>query len=118
MLQAYVDEAGRLVALEEFEPNREKWHFAQVLPSIPERYRCCGCAHPFVAHPGAMVQCPQCGHLYVQVEWRRRSTARRSRRRCFTNPAQTDWVMRCTPRKVLRTAEQEPVVLPPAKRAA
>jgi hypothetical protein len=26
--------------------------------------------------------------------------------------------MRCTPRKVLRTAEQEPVVLPPAKRAA
>jgi hypothetical protein len=36
----------------------------------------------------------------------------------FTSPAQTDWVMRCTPRKVLRTAEQEPVVLPPAKRAA
>jgi hypothetical protein len=33
----------------------------------------------------------------------------------FTNPTQTDWVMRCTPRKVLRTAEQEPVVLPPAK---
>jgi DNA polymerase III alpha subunit len=27
----------------------------------------------------------------------------------------TDWVMRCTPRKVLRAAEQEPVVLPPAK---
>jgi hypothetical protein len=36
----------------------------------------------------------------------------------FTSPAQTDWVMRCTPRKVLRTAEQEPIVLPPAKRAA
>jgi len=36
----------------------------------------------------------------------------------FTSPTQTDWVMRCTPRKVLRTAEQEPVVLPPAKRAA
>src|ERR1700730_6624948 len=36
----------------------------------------------------------------------------------FTNPTQTDWVMRCTPRKVLRTAEHEPVVLPPAKRAA
>jgi hypothetical protein len=33
----------------------------------------------------------------------------------FTSPTQTDWVMRCTPRKVLRTAEQEPVVLPPAK---
>ena len=30
----------------------------------------------------------------------------------------TDWVMRCTPRKVLRTAERDPVVLPPAKRAA
>ena len=28
----------------------------------------------------------------------------------FTSPAQTDWVMRCTPQKVLRTAEQEPVV--------
>jgi hypothetical protein len=36
----------------------------------------------------------------------------------FTSPTQTDWVMRCTARKVLRTAEQEPVVLPPAKRAA
>jgi hypothetical protein len=36
----------------------------------------------------------------------------------FTSPTQTDWVMRCTPRKVLRTAEQEPVVRPPAKRAA
>jgi hypothetical protein len=36
----------------------------------------------------------------------------------FTSPAQTDWVMRCTARKVLRTAEQEPVVRPPAKRAA
>jgi hypothetical protein len=33
----------------------------------------------------------------------------------FTNPTQTDWVMRCTARKVLRTAEQEPIVLPPAK---
>jgi hypothetical protein len=36
----------------------------------------------------------------------------------FTSPTQTDWVMRCTPRKVLRTAERDPVVLPPAKRAA
>jgi integrase len=36
----------------------------------------------------------------------------------FTSPTQTDWLMRCTPRKVLRTAEQEPVVLPSAKRAA
>ena len=36
----------------------------------------------------------------------------------FTSPAQTDWVMRCTPRKVVRTAERDPVVLPPAKRAA
>jgi hypothetical protein len=26
----------------------------------------------------------------------------------FTSPTQTDWVMRCTPRKVLRAAEQEP----------
>lgn len=33
----------------------------------------------------------------------------------FTSLVQTDWVMRCTARKVLRTAEQEPVVLPPAK---
>jgi hypothetical protein len=29
----------------------------------------------------------------------------------FTSPTQTDWVMRCTARKVLRSAEQEPVVL-------
>ena len=38
----------------------------------------------------------------------------------FTSPTQTDWVMRCTPKKVLRAAEQEPVVLPPpkARRAA
>jgi hypothetical protein len=33
----------------------------------------------------------------------------------FTSPTQTDWVMRCTPRKVLRMARQDPVVLPPAK---
>jgi hypothetical protein len=33
----------------------------------------------------------------------------------FTSVAHTDWVMRCTARKVLRAAEQEPVVLPPAK---
>jgi hypothetical protein len=33
----------------------------------------------------------------------------------FTSPTQTDWVMRCTARKVLRVPEQEPVVLPPAK---
>ena len=33
----------------------------------------------------------------------------------FTSPTQTDWVMRCTAKKVLRTAEQETVVLPPAK---
>ena len=69
LLQRYVDEAGNLIATEEFEPNREPWKFALVLPSIPERYRCCGCAHPFVAHPGPMVQCPRCGHLYAQVEW-------------------------------------------------
>src|SRR6202045_3437917 len=30
----------------------------------------------------------------------------------FTSPTQTDWVMRCTPRKVLRTAERDPVVRP------
>ena len=36
----------------------------------------------------------------------------------FTNPTQTDWVMRCTARKVLRTAEQEPVVPPVRGRAA
>ena len=33
----------------------------------------------------------------------------------FTSITHTDWVMRCTARKVLRTPEQEPVVLPPAK---
>jgi hypothetical protein len=36
----------------------------------------------------------------------------------YTSPTPTDWVMRCTARKVLRTVEQEPVVPPPAKRAA
>ena len=33
----------------------------------------------------------------------------------FTSVAYTDWVMRCTARKISRAAEQEPVVLPPAK---
>jgi hypothetical protein len=36
LLQRYVDQAGNLIATEEFEPNREPWKFAQVLPSIPE----------------------------------------------------------------------------------
>jgi hypothetical protein len=33
----------------------------------------------------------------------------------FTSPTQTDWVMRCTAKKVLRVAEQEPIVRPPTK---
>ncbi len=44
----------------------------------------------------------------------------------FTSPTRTDWVMRCTAQKVLRTAEHwrsmpkvaaelEPIVVPPAK---
>jgi hypothetical protein len=33
----------------------------------------------------------------------------------YTSVTYTDWVMRCTPRKVPRVAEQEPIVLPPAK---
>ncbi len=33
----------------------------------------------------------------------------------FTSPTRTDWVMRCTARKVLRAPEQEPIVRPPAK---
>jgi hypothetical protein len=33
----------------------------------------------------------------------------------YTSIVHTDWVMRCTARKVLRTGEQEPVVLPLAK---
>jgi rubrerythrin len=65
MQQRYIDEAGRLVALEEFEPNREPWKFAQVLPSIPEDYRCCACGRGFAEHPGATVQCPACGGLYA-----------------------------------------------------
>ena len=36
----------------------------------------------------------------------------------YTSPVQTDWVMRCTARKVLRSAEQEPVVPPLRGRAA
>ena len=69
MIQIYVDEAGNLIATEEFEPNREPWRFAQVLSSIPEDYRCCACAHRFREHPGAAVRCPRCGHLYAQVEF-------------------------------------------------
>ena len=67
MIQLYVDEkTGLLVALEEFEPNREPWKFAQVLPSISEAYRCCACAQVFREHPGPTVQCPACGSLYAQ----------------------------------------------------
>jgi hypothetical protein len=68
LLQHYVDQAGNLIATEEFEPNREPWKFAQVLPSIPENYRCCACGHGFREHPGAAVRCQRCGHLYAQVE--------------------------------------------------
>jgi hypothetical protein len=68
VLQAYVVEADRLIALEEFEPNRDTWTFAQVLPSIPENYQCLACAQAFQQHPGAAVQCPRCGYLYAQVE--------------------------------------------------
>ena len=65
LLQRYVDEAGKLIATEEFEPNREPWNFAQVLPSIPEHYRCCACAQVFREHPGPAVQCPACGSFYA-----------------------------------------------------
>jgi hypothetical protein len=37
VLQAYIDEPGNLIATEEFEPNREPWKFAQVLPFPPSR---------------------------------------------------------------------------------
>ena len=47
MLQRYFDEAGNPIATEEFEPNREPWNFAQVLPSISENYRCCACGHGY-----------------------------------------------------------------------
>ena len=66
-LQLYVDEAGALIARGEFELNHDLWKFAQVLPSIPETYRCCACANVFAEHPGAAVQCPACGQLYAQV---------------------------------------------------
>jgi DNA-directed RNA polymerase subunit RPC12/RpoP len=65
VIQLYVDEAGGLVALEEFEPSRETWRFAQALPSIPEHYRCCSCGRGFREHPGAAIQCPACSSLYV-----------------------------------------------------
>lgn len=68
MLQRYVDEAGKTLALEEYEPNRDPWNFAHVLPSIPEDYRCCACLQVYTEHPGAAVQCPRCGHFYAKVE--------------------------------------------------
>jgi hypothetical protein len=68
VIQRYVDEAGNLIATEEFKPNREPWSFAQVLPSIPENYRCCACGHGFAEYPGAAVQCPACGSLYAKVQ--------------------------------------------------
>ena len=68
MIQLYVDEAGEIVGGDEFEPSRETWHFAQVLPSIPEDYRCCACGRGFREHPGAAVECPRCGCVYAQVE--------------------------------------------------
>jgi hypothetical protein len=68
VLAAYFDEAGNLIATEEFEPNREPWKFAQVLPSIPENYRCCACGRGFTERPGPAVQCPACGCLYAQIE--------------------------------------------------
>ena len=67
MLQAYIDEARKLIATEEFEPNREPWKFAQVLPSIPENYQCLACAQVFQQHPGPAVGCPRCGHMYASA---------------------------------------------------
>ena len=67
MLQAYIDEPGNLIATEEFEPNREPWKFAQVLPSIPENYQCLACAQVFQQHPGPAVGCPRCGHMYASA---------------------------------------------------
>jgi hypothetical protein len=68
LLQRYVDEAGALIATEAFEPNRELWKFAQVLPSIPENYQCLACPQAFQQYPGPAVECPHCGHLYARVE--------------------------------------------------
>jgi hypothetical protein len=69
VIQLYVNEAGEAIATEEYEPNREPWSFAQVLPSIPQLYRCLACARVFQEHPGPAVECPpHCGNLYAQVE--------------------------------------------------
>jgi hypothetical protein len=67
-LQTYVDEAGNIIAAEEYEPNREPWSFAQVLTIDPRTLPVCACGHGFCEHPGAAVQCPSCGHLCAQVE--------------------------------------------------
>jgi rubrerythrin len=68
LIQLYVNEAGEVVAAEITEPNREPWRFAQVLPSIPENYRCCACGHVFPQYPGPAVECPRCRHMYAQLE--------------------------------------------------
>jgi rubredoxin len=68
VIQLYVNEAGNLIATEEFEPNREPWSFASVSPSIPELYRCLACGHVFQEHPGPAVECPRCGHMYASAE--------------------------------------------------
>jgi hypothetical protein len=68
VLQHYLNEVGVLVGAEVCERNLETSRFAQVLPSIPEDYRCCACAEVFTEHPGAAVQCPACASFYAQVE--------------------------------------------------
>jgi hypothetical protein len=67
VIQRYIDEAGTLIATEDFEPNREPWKFAQVLPSIPENYQCLACAQVFQQHPGPAVECPRCRHMYASA---------------------------------------------------
>ena len=50
-LQTYVDEAGNIIAAEEYEPNREPWSFAQVLPSIPNTTGAAPAATAFASTP-------------------------------------------------------------------
>jgi hypothetical protein len=66
LIAHYVDASGAVIDTDEWQPNRERPTPPLLLPTVPRRFRCLRCEHPFMCHPGGHVECPECGHRYVE----------------------------------------------------
>lgn len=62
----YVDEAGRVIATCTYEPNQEQRPPATIMSTPLADHRCMKCSTRFRANLGP-VECPECGHIYVQL---------------------------------------------------